>query len=482
MGTSGRLAPYTPDMGPVALRRTAGAPARGGPSAVVLTGAGWVIGIGVTVLILATPYLQFGYRSSSLHLVLESVDGLVALLLSYLIHGRSARSHRLQDLLLAQGLLMLAVASLGLAFLGEALAGLGPQTVDVWLPLVLRMAGSLLIAAAALAGGRRVVRRVGLQWTPWLVVLPVVLVLWLDRHGLPPALDRLPPLSAQYPVIDGHPGLLVAQGVGALCFVIASVAFTIQVSGRGDELLRWLGPSCALAAFARINYELFPSLYSDWFYTGDALRTLSYLLLLVGAAREIREYWSAQARVAVLEDRRRLARELHDGVVQELGYIRLEAHDVAPGLRERIIDACDRGLDEARAAIATLGRGADEPLAVVLHKAARQMVERYGGRLVVDLDQSITASADQRYALVRITREAVSNALRHGRAARVRLRLVSEQGQRVLVLEDDGAGFDVSSPSSGYGLTSMRERARGLPGSFTIDSEPGQGTVVGVAW
>jgi len=50
------------------------------------------------------------------------------------------------------------------------------------------------------------------------------------------------------------------------------------------------------------------------------------------------------------------------------------------------------------------------------------------------------------------------------------------------VLEDDGAGFDVSSPSSGYGLTSMRERARGLPGSFTIDSEPGQGTVVGVAW
>ena len=49
----------------------------------------------------------------------------MALLLAYLIHGRSVRSRRLQDLLLAQGLLMLAVASLGLAFLGEALAGLG---------------------------------------------------------------------------------------------------------------------------------------------------------------------------------------------------------------------------------------------------------------------------------------------------------------------------------------------------------------------
>lgn len=466
----------------VRLGRLAGAPARGGPSAVVLTGAGWVIGIGVTVLILATPYLQFGYRSSSLRLALESVDGSVALLLSYLIHGRSARSHRLQDLLLAQGLLMLAVASLGLAFLGETLAGLGPQTLDVWLPLVLRVAGSLLIAAAALSGGRRVVRRLALQWIPWLLVAPILLVLWLDRHGLPAALDRTPPPSAQHPVITGHPALLVAHVASALCFVIASVAFTLQVHGRADELLRWLGPSCALAAFARINYVLFPSLYSDWFYTGDALRTLSYLLLLAGAAREIQQYWSAQARVAVLEDRRRLARELHDGVVQELGYIRIEAHSITPGLRERVIAACDRGLDEARAAIDTLGRGADEPLAVVLHKAARQMVERYGGRLVVDLDRSITATPDQRHALVRITREAVSNAVRHGGAGRVRLRLVREEGSRHLFVEDDGAGFDVSAPSAGYGLTSMRERSLGLPGVFTIDSTPGRGTVVGVAW
>ena len=465
----------------VRLARLAGAPARGGPSAVVLTGAGWVVGIGVTVLILATPYLQFGYRSSSLRLALETVDGSVALLLSYLIHGRSARSHRLQDLLLAQGLLMLAVASLGLAFLGEALANLGPQNVDVWLPLVLRVAGSLLIAAAALSGGR-VVRRLGLQWTPWLVVAPVLLALWLDRHGLPAALDRTPPPSAQHPVITGHPALLVAHSLSALCFVIASVAFTLQVRGRTDELLRWLGPSCALAAFARFNYVLFPSLYSDWFYTGDALRTLSYLLLLAGAAREIQQYWSAQARVAVLEDRRRLARELHDGVVQELGYIRIEAHSISPGLRERVIAACDRGLDEARAAIDTLGRGADEPLAVVLHKAARQMVERYGGRLLVDLDRSVTATADQRHALVRITREAVSNAVRHGGAGRVRLRLVREGGSSHLFVEDDGAGFDVSAPSAGYGLTSMRERALGLPGVFTIDSAPGRGTVVAVAW
>ena len=54
-----------------------------------------------------------------------------------------------------------------------------------------------------------------------------------------------------------------------------------------DELLRWLGPACALLGFARVNYLLFPSLYSGWLYTGDLLRTAGYACLLVGAAREI---------------------------------------------------------------------------------------------------------------------------------------------------------------------------------------------------
>jgi signal transduction histidine kinase len=280
---------------------------------------------------------------------------------------------------------------------------------------------------------------------------------------------------------------VVAHAVTAACFFVAAVLFTRKAARAKDELLLWLGPACVLAAFARVNYALFPSLYSGWVYTGDLLRTGFYLMLLVGAAREIRQYWSAQARLAVLEDRRRLARELHDGVVQELGYIRLAAHDLpADSPSPQLIRAsADRALDEARAAVDALGRGPDESLGFALHRAARQVADRYGGRVVVDLDDSITADHDQRHALVRITREAVSNAIRHGRAACVRVVLHRHQGGRRLVVQDDGEGFDVPAMSRsavGYGLTSMRERAEALPGSLAIQSSPDGGATVEVTW
>jgi signal transduction histidine kinase len=188
----------------------------------------------------------------------------------------------------------------------------------------------------------------------------------------------------------------------------------------------------------------------------------------------------------VLDDRRRLARELHDGVVQELSYIRNEAHALPheDGLRERILTASERGLDEARAAVDALGRSPDEPLGYVLHRAARQVADRYGARVVVELDDAVDAAPAQRHALVRITREAVSNGIRHGRAECVRIRLASDSGANSLVVHDDGKGFDEETVASatGYGLTSMRERATALPGRFTITSSPGDGTTVEVTW
>jgi signal transduction histidine kinase len=221
-------------------------------------------------------------------------------------------------------------------------------------------------------------------------------------------------------------------------------------------------------------------------YAGDAFRTACYLLLLVGATREIRQYWSTQASAAVLEDRRRLARELHDGVIQELAFIKSQSLTLSGGsAAARIVGACNRALDEARAALQALGHTGDEPLGLVLHRAAQELAERHAVVLEVDLDDSIDAGAEQQHALMRITREAVSNAVRHGNAQRVRIRLAKDGELRCLTVHDDGEGFDLAAvlgAAPGYGLTSMRERAELLPGAFRIDTQNGKGSVVTVTW
>jgi signal transduction histidine kinase len=105
--------------------------------------------------------------------------------------------------------------------------------------------------------------------------------------------------------------------------------------------------------------------------------------------------------------------------------------------------------------------------------------------LEVDLDGTVYVEPDQQHALMRITREAVSNAVHHGKAGKVRLRLTRDGAHRLLAIQDGGTGFDVGatvSANAGYGLISMRERARTLPGSFSVEAATGAGSVVTVKW
>jgi signal transduction histidine kinase len=104
--------------------------------------------------------------------------------------------------------------------------------------------------------------------------------------------------------------------------------------------------------------------------------------------------------------------------------------------------------------------------------------------VVVDLDEWVAVDQHQRHALVRITREAVANAVRHGRAECVHITLEATASGARLVVRDDGGGFDpaCSADASGYGLTSMQARARALPGTFDLRTAPGVGTTIEVTW
>src|SRR5205823_1532229 len=151
-----------------------------------------------------------------------------------------------------------------------------------------------------------------------IVAMGTVVGLFVDKLpvGFNPALN-----PTGLGLLAGNDFIVSAQVVVAALFFIAAFGFTRRAEHSGDELLLWLGASSMFAAFARVNYFIYPSLYSEWVYTGDALRLGWHVLLFVGAAREIQLYQRAYAERRVLEERRRIARDLHDGLAQELAFI-----------------------------------------------------------------------------------------------------------------------------------------------------------------
>jgi signal transduction histidine kinase len=453
-------------------------------SAWQLTLAASFVGAAATLLVVLVPDLRGGYRSSSLHEVLGTVDACIAALCGYLMYGRLRRRQRQQDLILLQGLLCLAIASPAVVIL-TAWGG-SNDVAQTWFPLVVRTTGALLIAYAAL-----VPRSALTASSAWWSVVPAVgsaLLALAVLQTMPPRTGRMPldPAVAAHTGAVGGALLYLTQVFGLGCFLVAAIAFTRQATRHDDEFVRWLGPACTLGVFARVNYVMFPHIYTKWLYTGDLMRTSLYLLLAVGAAREIGQYWQGRADVAVSQDRERLARELHDGVVQEIGYARAQSHHFQAVDRVRadqVIDACDRALDEARQAIEVLGQHRDEPFGVAVARVVHDVAERYHLDFELHVDDSVAVSSQERHDLLRILREALANAARHGKSSCVTVELTKDSHGRHLVVRDDGRGFDVpfaSTRHGGFGLTSMRERAEKLGASFSLNSSPGSGTSVSV--
>ena len=462
-------------------------------SPAVLTGGVAMVAAVFTLAVVALPSVRFGYRSPALHVALETANALVALLVGYLVYGRFRESRRIQELLLVLALCTVAVANLILTAVPFAVAIGRGEDFNRWAAVGIRLLGTLLLTAAALVPPAATVdtqraRRVVLTLAVAVGTVAVAGLVW--GNELPPTVDPSVPLGdGSPPMVVAHPAVLVIQGVGAVLYGVSAVAFTRQAGRSADELFRWVAAGCVLAAFARVHYLLFPSLYSEYVYSGDVLRLGFYLFLLAGAAREIGSYWALRTRAAVLEDRRRMARDLHDGLSQELAYIWSQSRTLTGGASdaavvERIAGAAGRALDEARRAIAALSRPLDEPFVRILQQVADDVAGRYDVKVRTALDPAFEVSPQDGEALVRIVMEAARNAVRHGRAAEIDLTLTAVP--RSLAITDDGCGFSVGplaeGRAGGFGLTSMRERARALGAEFTVTSIPGAGATVRVTW
>jgi signal transduction histidine kinase len=413
---------------------------------------------GLTVtLVSLLPVTSVAYRSATLHVAIETAATLIALLAGLLLMGRFLRAPVLPELLLAASLLLLGMTNL-LYSVVPWIADAEPGAFDTWAPISGRLLGAAGLALGAV-----------------LPATPVRRPTRAEMHALGVVLGALVVIGAAVALLAPHlPGestVRASQVLSLVLYAIAAVSFAKRAEQTGDELMSWFAAAATLAAFSRLNYFLFPSLYSEWVYAGDMLRLACYVVILAGALREIAGYQHVLTEVAVHRERRRIARELHDGLAQELAFIGSQARRLPAGQdvpAEHIAAAAERALDESRHAIATLARSVDAPLDSSVAQAAEEVALRAGVRLRLELEPGLHAPDAVHDALIRIVREAVSNAIRHGTAHSVTVRLSGAHGLE-LTIEDDGTGLADGTPGGrGFGLVSMRERAQALGGSAEI--------------
>jgi signal transduction histidine kinase len=210
------------------------------------------------------------------------------------------------------------------------------------------------------------------------------------------------------------------------------------------------------------------------------------------AVQNARLYAQAQE-LAVLEERNRLARELHDSVSQALYGIALGTRtartllDRDPKLvadpLDYVLSLAEAGLTEMRALIFELRPEAlrNEGLIAALNKQVASLQARHGIQVDTELPVEPEISIEIKEALYQIAREAMHNTVKHAKATHVMLTLQHTSEQIVLDLRDDGIGFDTGGSFPGHlGLHSMRERATRLRGKYTVESTPGFGTHIAV--
>jgi len=251
-------------------------------------------------------------------------------------------------------------------------------------------------------------------------------------------------------------------------------------------------------------------------FTAVDVQLLELVADALAVALENTRLFAQERRLAILEERQRLARDLHDSVTQLLfsstllaeslpGLLRKGIDEAAPKL-ERLIELNRRALGEMRGLLRELAPGGSgtDFTSRELPPPAMVMLQRHG--LVEALRTELATVAAQGLAtrleastyerqsrereeiLLRVAQEALANVVKHAAAREVALRLAVLEGEVVLTVQDNGRGFDARTAvrsgaarartDGGMGLESMRDRIRALFGQLFVESAPGLGTTV----
>ncbi|MER0479071.1 GAF domain-containing sensor histidine kinase [Streptomyces sp. Edi2] len=228
-------------------------------------------------------------------------------------------------------------------------------------------------------------------------------------------------------------------------------------------------------------------------FTEEDERLLGILAQHAAIALTNARLYERSRELTIAGERARLAHELHDAVAQKLFSLRLTAQ-AATALVDRdparakdelhqVAELAAEAADELRAAVIELRPAAldEDGLVATLRSQAQVLDRAHSARVTFAAHGFRALPAAQEEALLRVAQEALHNALRHSGAGQVEVTLTRSGQGALLRIADDGCGFDpgaVRRAGRHLGLVSMRDRASGVGGKLTVESEPGKGTTV----
>jgi signal transduction histidine kinase len=411
--------------------------------------------------------------------------------------------------LFALNVLILLVQVLGIdAAVGASLQAPGELPIIAGV-LTRAVAAGLLVVAGVLA-----LREPRVPLTPAALVIGPAAVLTAALFMLAGTQDRLPMLAPQStldhlasmpeaPLSPGSAPLLVlVQSIIGLGFLAAAVLAhrSYRAHGRAGQAL--LAAGLLVAGFSQAHGVIHPGGLASLVTTGDILRLAFYVTLLGGivvdsrddlrelreANVEIRRLADADLATATLEERARLAREIHDGLAQDLWYAKLKQTRLAQlaafegeerQLSDDVGSAIDAALAEARQAVSALREGVEAgSLVEMLTRHVEDFSDRFALRAELSSNGPMPHIGPRAQAeILRIVQEAMTNARKHADATVVRVDIVSD-GDLRLSVTDNGRGFVSDEATPGFGLVSMRQRAAVIGASLAVRSEPHSGTSV----
>ncbi|MBZ0276165.1 MAG: PAS domain S-box protein, partial [Anaerolineae bacterium] len=240
--------------------------------------------------------------------------------------------------------------------------------------------------------------------------------------------------------------------------------------------------------------------------TASAVRDASGNIIgLAGISKDLSENRRLEAEiahqrqsVAVLEERERIAREMHDGLAQVLGYVNIKAQAVQKFIQDgkmteaqthlsQLQDAARQVYADVREAILGLRSPVSnkQGLGSSIEEYLRNFEEQFGiqAKLILDDPQILDMfTLPVEVQLIRILQEALTNIRKHAQATQVSIRFEPDHHHAKIFIVDDGQGFNPVKPDPSdwprFGLQTMRERAEGVGGRISFESTPGKGTCV----